>query len=209
MKKEKKSNVIFKKSSRSSLFLYLLIYIITTIVFIPVKLLLMAIIVKNVSVSQTLDTLFHIIIEIIIAFLSTFIFAKIIDKKFKITDSRENFLHKFLIFIILLSFSNIILNLVNNTNHVYTQIDTMGALDKYIIGTYQHDKTELDNFIKGTPYEGYESYDDLFEISEKLRFEMIYDELVQPLIYDLASMLSIIFFVELLIRKYDIFIGDV
>lgn len=85
----------------------------------------------------------------------------------------------------------------------------MNALDQHLIGTYQYNKDELDSLVNGTPYENYESYSDLFEISEKLRFEAIYTELIQPLIYDLTSMLSIVFFMELLIRKKDIFIGDV
>lgn len=209
MKKEKKSNVFFKKSSRSSLALYLLIYVLLSIIFIPIKLFLMIILVKLVvDVSLALDTVFNVCINVLLAFCSTLIFVKIFEKKYKITDSIESFLHKFLIFVLILSCLSIILNLITNTNNLRTRLNTMNALDKYIIGTYQHDKNELDFFVKGTPYENYESYNDLFEISNNLRFEAIYTELIQPLIYDLANILSIIFFMELLIRKNDIFIGD-
>ena len=209
MKKEKKSNVFFKKSSGSSLFLYLLIYVLLSIIFIPIKLFLMIILAKLVvDVSLALDTVFNVCINVLLAFCSTLIFVKIFEKKYKITDSIESFLHKFLIFVLILSCSSIIINLVLNTTKLHITLNSMNASDKYIIGTYQYDENELDSFVKGTPYKNYESYNDLFEISNNLRFEAIYTELIQPLIYDLANILSIIFFMELLIRKNDIFIGD-
>lgn len=162
-----------------------------------------------VDVSLALDTVFNVCINVLLAFCSTLIFVKIFEKKYKITDSIESFLHKFLIFVLILSCSSIIINLVLNTTKLHITLNSMNASDKYIIGTYQYDKNELDSFVKGTPYKNYESYNDLFEISNNLRFKAIYTELIQPLIYDLANILSITFFMELLIRKNDIFIGDV
>ena len=211
MKKEKrkKTNIFFKKSSGSSIALYLLIYVLLSVIFIPIKLFLMIILVKLVGdISLVLDTVFNVFINVLLAFCSTLIFVKIFEKKYKITDSLETFLHKFLIFILILSCSSIIINLVLNTTKLHITLDSMNAVDKHIIGTYNYDINELNSFVKGTPYENYKSYTDLFDISKNLRFETLFTELLQPLIYDLASMLSSVFFIELLIRKYDIFIGD-
>ena len=210
MKKEKKTNIFFKKSSGSSIALYLLIYVLLSVIFIPVKLFLMIILVKLVGdVSLVLDTVFNVFINVLLAFCSTLIFVKIFEKKYKITDSIETFLHKFLIFVLILASSSIIINLVLNTTKLHITLDSMNAVDKYIIGTYNYDINELNHFVKGTPYENYKSYNDLFEISKNLRFEAVFTELTQPLIYDLTHLLSIVFFMELLIRKNDIFIGDV
>lgn len=210
MKKEKKTNIFFKKSSGSSIALYLLIYVLLSVIFIPVKLFLMIILVKLVGdVSLVLDTVFNVFINVLLAFCSTLIFVKIFEKKYKITDSIETFLHKFLIFVLILASSSIIINLVLNTTKLHITLDSMNAVDKYIIGTYNYDINELNHFVRGTPYENYKSYNDLFEISKNLRFEAVFTKLTQPLIYDLALLLSIVFFMELLIRKNDIFIGDV
>jgi len=207
MEKKKKSNVILKKSSISSLFIYLLIYTIISFIWIFIQNLLVLAFKGNSDILIFLkNTVTTIISQLILTFLSIFLFTKIYRNKYVITDSKEGFLHKFLIFIIIIGSVTLITNLLIKKDEAFMCMKTTATLEKYIVSAYKEgEEGDFHEFVEGTDYEKCNSYEDIYDVSDHIREEIVVEELMQPIMTTILFMIANLIFMEIAMSKTNLF----
>ena len=207
--KEKK-----KISLSKSIILYAVIQIITAVVISCIELGILFILVKyvkNENIVTNLDSIinsmpYNIIKMIIMVILYIFVYFLIIKKKYLIDSKKDEFIHSFLVFIVVLSSLAIIIYTVNGAKNLNTRIQAIEIANVTHEIQIEEDIEYYKKLTHNTPWEKCNSISELREVTYNENNNAIYEELAGKIIILITELLANIIIVESVIKKEkDIF----
>jgi len=208
MKEKKKISLSY------SIFLFAIIQILVSIVISIAEIALLFIFVKyvkNESIATNLDNIinsmpYNIIKMIIMVILYIFVYFLIIKKKYVIDSKKDEFIHSFLVFIVVLSSLAIIIYTVNGAKNLNTRIQAIEIVNVTHEIQIEEDIEYYKKLTHNTPWENCNSLIELREVTYNENNRAIYEELAGKIIILITELLANIIIVESVVKKEkDIF----
>ena len=208
MKEKKKISLSY------SIFLFAIIQILVSIVISFAEIALLFIFVKyvkNESIATNLDNIinsmpYNIIKMIIMVILYIFVYFLIIKKKYLIDSKKDEFIHSFLVFIVVLSSLAIIIYTVNGAKNLNTRIQAIEIVNVTHEIQIEEDIEYYKKLTHNTPWENCNSLVELREVTYNENNRAIYEELAGKIIILITELLANVIIVESVVKKEkDIF----
>ena len=208
MKEKKKISLSY------SIFLFAIIQILVSIVISIAEIALLFIFVKDVkneSIATNLDNIinsmpYNIIKMIIMVILYIFVYFLIIKKKYLIDSKKDEFIHSFLVVIVVLSSLAIIIYTVNGAKNLNTRIQAIEIANVTHEIQIEENIEYYKKLTHNTPWENCNSLSEIREVTYNENNNAIYEELAGKIIILITELLANIIIVESVIKKEkDIF----
>lgn len=204
-----------KKISLSySIFLYVVIQIIVSAAIAFAEFVLLYVFIKFVknenifiNFSNIIDSIpYYVTKNIIKVFTYIFVYIFILRKKYVIDSKKDEFMHYFLLFLIILFSLSLIINTLDGTKSLKRRIQSIEIVNGTLERIIDDDMENYKRYVENSPWEKCTSVKEIREVTYNENNNVIYEELSSRIIILTTEILANIFIIEIFIKKeFNIF----
>ena len=202
---EANTTIKLKKSSNFAMLYYIIVIATVSTIFAIIEFLIGLAITKHTNISTIIGNPIFIIANVtLIIFTNTYVFIKSFGKRYVIEETKEAFLNKFLILIILIFTCTLTINIINGIQKIDTRIYTTIKMNEYIENYLKEDSELFLEKVKGTLYETTKTEEEIQSVTKDIIKNVIYDELISKIIVSTTEFVTAILFMTYFIKKKEI-----
>ena len=198
-----KSKEIIKKNTVFAIAFYWLINTVISIVLIGLEI---GIILINKNISTFIENPIYIIISrSILSILTVYIFIRIFKKRYILQESKESFLHKFYIVLVIISILSFSVNTINGQSKLEQQLYAIDYVQDNLQNSIINDIDEFEKLASGTKFEKCKDYDEIRNIAFEQKKEAIYNQLIKNNVCLGIDVIIILISMEFFIKREENF----